>query len=567
MAIIGIDLGTTNSIVSVFKDGKSQLIPNQFNEVLTPSVVSIENGEIIVGKIAKERLITHHQNTVAAFKTFMGSDKVYSIDGKKYTPTDLSSMIIKQLVEDAKKYLQEDIEEAIISVPAYFNDAKRLATKQAGALAGVKVERIVNEPSAAALASRIDSEEFETLLIFDLGGGTLDVSIVDCFDNVVEIVAVSGDNHLGGEDFNKVIEDYMIKEYHLNFVTSKDKKILLRNIEEMKKQLSELDEVTREVTINKQTIELYLSRDILLKISDKLLFKIKNVIKHALNDAEMTVKDIDRIIMVGGSSRLKVVQEYLEYLFHKYPEVNDQVDYLVGLGCGYVAGIKSRDGDIKEKVLTDICPFSLGVNTFNHHGSKDIFSVIIERNATLPCSQKQYYTTIQDYQPLIVFSIYQGEEIIAEHNQLLGRLEIKVPPNIAGQECVEVCFTYDINGILDVDIKAVSTEEKVHKIFTSQNCVLSDKQLEERIKELEKLKNKNIEDEELTYLYEKAYRIFEESIGQRREMVQQILYKLDDAKKSGKVGQMKKIKVIVENMLDNIDTQSPFDFEDNELLN
>lgn len=239
MSVIGIDLGTTNSLVSVFRDGKCELIPNSFGDILTPSVVNIENNQVIVGKIAKERLITHSQNTVSAFKVFMGNHKTYYLDNKKYTPVDLSSMVIKQLVDDARKYLNEEIEEVIISVPAYFNDAKRLATKQAGELAGIKVERIINEPSAAALASRIDNTDFESLLIFDFGGGTLDVSIVDCFDDVVEIVAVSGDNHLGGEDFNHIIERYFIEQKHLEGLSVKNRAILLRNIEEMKKLLTD----------------------------------------------------------------------------------------------------------------------------------------------------------------------------------------------------------------------------------------------------------------------------------------------------------------------------------------
>ncbi|MDE6953044.1 MAG: Hsp70 family protein [Erysipelotrichales bacterium] len=566
MAIIGIDLGTTNSLVSVFKDGKSILIPNQFGEVLTPSVVSVENGKVVVGKIAKERLITHTENTVAAFKVFMGSDKIYHIDAHDYTPIELSAMIIKQLVEDAKNYLQEDIQEAVISVPAYFNDMKRVATKQAGELAGIKVDRIINEPSAAALSARIHQSNFETLLVFDLGGGTLDVSIVDCFEDVVEIIAISGDNHLGGEDFNRTIEDYFITTYSIPPLSQKDRSILLRNIEEMKKELSEKESSERRIYLSSGMCHAYLSRDILLKICEKLLFRMKSVIKKALVDAHLNVSDIERLIMVGGSSRLIVVQEYLEYLFHKQPEVDEQVDYLVGLGCGYVAGIKERNEDIKDKVLTDICPFSLGIDTYNY-GSKDLlYSIIIERNTTLPCSCHELYTTIRHGQKKVEFKIYQGEDVIAKNNHCLGEMSINVPKNVAGAECIDVCFTYDINGILDVEVTSLSTQEKIHSVFTSHENILSQEEIEVKLKELEQLKKKE-EDLELIYLYEKACRIFQESVGEKRKDAGIIIEEINRLKKAKKMIELTKSKRNIMKKLEQLDTQSPFIYEEEGLIN
>lgn len=556
MAIIGIDLGTTNSLVSVYRDNKVELIPNRFGEILTPSVVSIEDGNITVGKIAKEKLITNSEHTIAAFKVFMGMDKTFTIDRKKYTPVDLSSMIIKQLVQDAKEYLQEEIEEAIISVPAYFNDAKRLATKQAGQLAGIKVERIINEPSAAALASRIDSTEFETLLIFDFGGGTLDVSIVDCFDDVVEIVAVSGDNHLGGEDFNHLIEGYMCNAYHLKNLPLKDKAILLRNIEEIKKELAIHEEAKRDIVIQGKEITISLSREQLLMISSSLLYKIKTVVKKALQDAQMNVTDIDRLIMVGGSSRLIAVQEYLEYLFHINPEVSDQIDYLVGLGCGYVAGIKSRNETIKDKVLTDICPFSLGVSVYNPDGRDDLFSTIIERNSTLPCSKKEYYYAIRENQTKIDFKIYQGEDMIAKNNHFIGDMTVDVA---GSHDCTEVIFTYDINGILDIDV--TSSRGNYHKVITNQECVLTPDEVKKRIAELDQLKQQTKEDDTFDYLYEKATRIYEESIGEKRIQVSNIIKELNALKHKGKIVRIEKAKKEIEQKLQDLENQSPFVFE------
>lgn len=567
MAIIGIDLGTTNSLVSVFKNGKAILIPNQFREVLTPSVVSIENGEVIVGKIAKERLITHHENTVSVFKVFMGSHKTYHIDGKVFTPVDLSSLIIKQLVQDAKDYLQEDIEEAIISVPAYFDDAKRVATKQAGRLAGIKVERIINEPSAAALASRLHQTDFETLLVFDLGGGTLDVSIVDCFDDVVEIVAISGDNHLGGEDFNKVIEDYFIKTYRMPQLSAKDHSIFLRHIEEMKKELSVKDKTEKDIYLSSGKCHAVLTRNLLLKICEELLFRIKTIIKKALSDANMNVDDIDRLIMVGGSSRLIVVQEYLEYLFHKHPEIDEQVDCLVALGCGCVAGIKERHGDIKDKVLTDVCPFSLGVESYNPMTGKQMYSVIVERNTTLPCSVHQQYTTIFHGQKHIRFDIYQGEDYIAKNNQFLGTIKIDILKRPAGEEVADICFTYDINGILYVEVTALSTNKKVQSVFTCNDNVLTENEIQEKVKELKELKQKKEEDYDISYMLEKAYRLYEENIGEKRIIIEEIIEEITHLKEYLTVTVFEQRKKQIMQKLESIEKESPFLYEEESQVN
>ncbi|MFV0380982.1 MAG: Hsp70 family protein [Breznakia sp.] len=561
MIIIGIDLGTTNSLVSVFKDGKVELIPNQFNEYLTPSVVSVHDDGVIVGKIAKERIITDNDNTVAAFKTFMGSDKIYNLNGQGYTPIDLSAMVIRQLVQDAENYLGEKIEEAVISVPAYFNDVKRLATKQAGEVAGIRVDRIINEPSAAALASRINQTSFEKLLIFDIGGGTLDVSVVDCFENIVEIISVSGDNHLGGEDFNQAIEDFVIETHNLYNLSSKESAILTRHIEELKKDLSLKDESSYDLYLDDRKITISLTNESLLEIFEPLLARIKGVVKKALKDAQMSVVEVDRLIMVGGSSRLTVVQEYLEYLFEKKPEVSGDVDYLIGMGCGYVAGIKERNSQIKDKVLTDICPFSLGIEVSCSDNRSLLFSAIIDRNTTLPCSKVERYKTNYKGQKQIEVKIYQGEESVADKNQFLGSLTVDIPQNRSEHELVDVRFTYDINGILDVDVNVVSTGEGVQKVFFTQATALSSEDIEKKTKDIKKIKMQIIEDEVLEYIIERASRIFEESIGSKREMAASIIVHTKNLKRDGKLATIEQAKIELLELLDSMESQSPFAFE------
>ena len=507
MAVIGIDLGTTNSLASIWKNGKIELIPNTFGEYLTPSVVSFgEDGEIYVGNVAKERLITAPAISFAEFKRNMGTDYQYSANGKYYTAEDLSSFVLRRLREDAEAYLGEKVTEAVISVPAYFNDDKRCATKNAGKLAGLTVERLINEPSAVALKHHMGVEDAETFIIFDFGGGTLDVSLVDAFDNMVEIQAVSGDNYLGGKDFNEIIAEDFYKENNIvkNTLTKEEQGIILKEAEALKRELTDTNKAERKVYIQDQEYTMRMTNQHMIHIGAELFKRMSLPIRQVINDSGMSPDEIDKLILAGGSSKMPVVEQYLKSLLD-IPVVPDtSPDESIAAGVGIAAAIKERAGDVKDMILADICPFSLGTAIYD--GS---FSPIIERNDTLPCSHTREYVTVEDYQTVMSFPIFQGDNMIARENLLLGTMEVTgLPSRPRGEVRARVTFMYDINGILDIRI--VSEEQSLHKVIMNKKMGLSEEELEERLKQLRELTLSSVEDENARYLMEKAQRLYQE---------------------------------------------------------
>lgn len=402
--ILGIDLGTTNSLGCIWKDGKAILIPNSFGEYLTPSVVGVDdNNQIIVGKVAKERLITAPDKTIAHFKRYMGSSKKLKIANQKYTAEELSSFVLKKIIEDAEIYTKEKVDEIIVSVPAYFNDDQRWATKAAGHLAGVHIERIINEPSAAALAFHQSKNEDSVYMVVDFGGGTLDISIVDSFDNIIEIISVAGDNQLGGDDFNILIVDEVLSKNHLleNNISDSDKELLSLEAERCKRALDNLDEFEMKVNINNQDYSYVMTYDHFFELSKFILLRITTPIEKALNDSRNKIDDIDQVILVGGSCKMRIVQDYISHMIKKEINVDVNPDTTIALGCGIVAGIKGRKEEIKDVLLTDICPFTLGTEVIG-----GIFSPIIERNSILPCSKEEEYRTIKLGQKSVDISVY-----------------------------------------------------------------------------------------------------------------------------------------------------------------
>ena len=508
MAVIGIDLGTTNSLASIWRDGRIELIPNAFGEYLTPSVVSFgEDGEIYVGKVAKERLITAPLVSFAEFKR----------NGKHYTAEDLSSFVLRRLREDAEAYLGEKVTEAVISVPAYFNDDKRCATKNAGKLAGLTVDRLINEPSAVALKHHMGVEDAETFIIFDFGGGTLDVSLVDAFDNMVEIQAVSGDNYLGGKDFNEIIAEDFYKENRLekDTLTEEEQGIVLKEAEALKWQLTEQDEAERKVYLQNQEYTMCMTNQHLIHISTDLFMRMSVPIRQVINDSGMMPEEIDKLILVGGSSKMPVVKQYLRTLLDIPVVLDESPDESIAAGVGVAAAIKERTGDVKDMILADICPFSLGTEIYD--GS---FSPIIERNDTLPCSRTREYVTVEDYQTNMTFPIYQGDNMIASDNLLLGTLELHdLPEAPAGRVGARVTFLYDINGILDIRI--VSGEQALHKAIINKKMGLSEQELEARLLELRQMTLSSMEDENVRYLMEKSQRLYRECAPAVREYIAQ----------------------------------------------
>lgn len=518
--IIGIDLGTTNSLVSVWKNGSIQLIPNSFGEYLTPSIVSFDNdGTVHVGKVAKEMLITNPQATFCEFKRNMGTDYRYHVGDKEYRAEELSSFVLRQLKADAEKFLGEKVDEAVVSVPAYFNDDKRFATKNAGALAGLKVERIINEPSAVALKHHMDSDEMERFIIFDFGGGTLDVSLVDAFDNMVEIQAVAGDNYLGGKDFNEVIADNFYKKNSIfrELITDEEKGIVNKEAELLKMDLSKSNSVSRKLLIHGKEYVMELTNQELIHISSELFKRMIKPIYKVLNDTSSGWEEIDKVILVGGSSKMPIVRKYLSSICQSKVILDESPDESICIGAGLAAAIKMRTGDIKDIILSDICPFSLGVETIG-----DKFSPIIERNETLPCSRTKMYTTVYDNQREVKFNIYQGESMVASENLLIGTLSISdIPLANKGVPQIYVSFMYDINGILDIRID--NNGKSVHKVIVNKNMKMSENELNDKIKELQDLTLHPEELEMNRLLIERAKRLYQECNPKYRERIMAML--------------------------------------------
>ncbi len=536
MAIIGIDLGTTNSLAACWRDGRLELIPGEDGNVLFPSAVGYVEGEgFLVGTAAKERLLTHPGDTVASFKCFMGTAKEYSLGGRTYTPMELSAMVLERLRRNAERVLQEEIEEAIVTVPAYFNDKQRSDTKKAAQVAGLKVERLINEPSAAALAYRMAAgQEDRTLIVFDFGGGTLDLSYVECFDNVIEIVAVAGDNHLGGDDIDRAIQAYFCRENGLveEKLTLEELAGIRHLAEQSKCALSATGQVDMERNVGGKLCRVRLTEDILFELCMPLFGKMKELFLHLLEDADSRVSQIDDLVMVGGSSRLGVVRRFLAELLGKEPVVLDETDRVVALGAGIYAGIRRRGEEIRDMLLTDVCPFTLGIGIWNRSGQdRNVLSPMIERNSTLPASVKNRFITTSDYQREILVKIYQGEEYYVDDNVYLGEVAIEVALKPAGQAWVDVQFTYDINGILHV---SVENEMGERRQILLANQALSPEELERYAKEMEKIMLPPIEQPENQKMLARFLEYFENSTGERRERIGAMIGRITQGLCSGR---------------------------------
>ena len=526
--IIGIDLGTTNSLVSVWQDGRSRLIPNSLGEYLTPSIVSIdEEGHVYVGKIAKERLTSHPEHTAALFKRFMGTEKTYALGGREYRPEELSALVLRRLKEDAERYLGTEIKEAVISVPAYFNDMARKATKDAGALAGLHVERIVNEPSAAALACRStggkgQAEEDETLLVFDFGGGTLDVSLVDCFDNVVEIVSVSGDNRLGGSDFDRAVAEQFCKEHGLCFdaLSPQRQNVILRRAAQAKCMLSETEQTVMTVTDGEFQGQMELTNQKLIQISMPLFHRMLVPVRAVLNDGQKERLEISKVVLAGGSCKMPTIQQYLRHFLPYGQMTVMDPDHMIAAGVGVHAGIKERKEEVKDLLLTDICPFTLGTGVYNEADARrSIMAPIIDRNSVLPCRKEQRFQTAKDFQKSVKIDVYQGEAYYVDENIYLGELSVDVPMALKGQESITVCYTYDINGILVVDVKVDSTGKQARQVITTGTYTLDPAELEQYLRDLEQLHSLPADEEDNQMLIAWGERLFAQTTGELREEI------------------------------------------------
>ena len=528
--IIGIDLGTTNSLVAAFKNGESVLIPNEYGEFLTPSIVGLdENNELIVGKIAKERLVTAPDLTTSVFKRKMGRDSKVKLGEKDFLPEELSSFVIKKLIADAQDFLGEKIEEAVISVPAYFNSKQRAATKKAGQLAGVRVERLVNEPSAAAIAC-LDGDTDNTFIVFDFGGGTLDVSIVEAFDNVINICAISGDNFLGGCDFDLAICKAFCDENNLAIksLSKQEKYSLLRVAENAKLALQDVEEVQLKTVINNEMLTMTLTNDKLMELSLDIFKRLRKPIANAMKDSGLEASDITSLVLIGGSCKMKIVKDYLKKLLRIPVVNNDSVDQIVAKGLGFYVGIKQRSQEVKDLVLTDICPFSLSVGVLDLNDRHTSY-IMIPRNSVLPTSITKDFYTNHLGQTIVDLSIYQGEEMYAEDNLMLGQLELSVPKNLTTNERIDVTYFYDINSILVVKALVVSTGKIFSYILGGDGLELRGDDSASYLKKHQNIELKFAQHQRQTFLLEKAKRIYAESDAGMKPYMQIFILKIEDA--------------------------------------
>lgn len=511
MTILGVDLGTTNSLAVVYKEGKPVLIPNAYGEYVTPSAVSILDGKIVVGKLAKERLITHPECSASLFKRNMGSDVTYTLDKKEYDSATLSSFVVKQLIEDAQNYLHEEISEVVISVPAYFNARQRQDTKRIGELLNVKVERLINEPSAAAIACHMD-DEYETFVVFDFGGGTLDVSVVDCFENVISINAISGNNHLGGTDFDRAMAEYFCLKNGLNFnvLDLSFQQSIIRACEQAKIKLSAQRVVEVSLVHLNKNYNCIFDENVLFNTTHSLLESCKNVIGKAVKDSGFSASELDSLILVGGSSKMPVLQHYLSDALNIPVLKEENMDSLVALGLGKYIGIKQRDENIKDVVVTDICPFSLSTSTYNEQNPDlELSTVLIPKNSVLPTSKKMTLRTVHKGQTKVNISVFQGQAMYAKENLFLGQAFIHVPRNMHDYESFDLIYSYDINSMLYVEAIVHSTKE--HYIFrVSKGDVLEKVDASIRLDSIKEVSLALYQNNEVDVLLARIERIYQE---------------------------------------------------------
>lgn len=494
MSVIGIDLGTSNTLACVFRDGKAVLIPNKEGGYLTKSAVSVmEDGTIITGRAAKERLLTHPDRTAASYKVFMGTEREICLGQQYFKPEELSAFVLRQVKQDAEEFLQEPVEEAVISVPAYFNDNQRCATKLAAQLAGLKVSRLINEPSAAAVYYRWSDPAAEDgkLMIVDFGGGTLDVSIVDCFDNIIEILCIAGDNHLGGDDIDAAIAKYFCEKNHLcrEALTPEEGAVLMRQAENAKAALSEpgATEGLMKLRAGEKEYELSLDREQLAMLCEPVFKRVEKVLRRALENKK-AARGIRRVVLVGGSSRMPVFHDFLEKLMSARPVIAAEPDKIVALGAGVCAGIKERREELQDVVMTDVCPFSLGVATYNSQIDREPhMAVLIPRSSMLPVSHSSRFYTLHDGQEYLKFEFYQGEDYFVAGNLKLGELQVRVPRGAAGSQWAEVVFTYDIDGILHVSVES-SGGDKRETVILNPNLNLSEEEMEKAMERINSIR-------------------------------------------------------------------------------
>jgi len=529
--IVGIDLGTTHSLIGIYADDGPRLFPNPLGDLLTPSVVGVDDdGHVLVGQAARDRMVSHPQQAVAAFKRWMGTDRETRLGRRTFRPEELSALVLRALVADAEAALGGRVAEAVISVPAYFSDAQRKATRAAGELAGIRVERLINEPTAAALAyglqERPDGSRF---LVFDLGGGTFDVSVLEMFEGVVEVHASAGDNFLGGEDFLDALEAACLAGLGLapDALDAPQRGQLRRRLETAKRALSSEEEVRVECRLGERAIDWRIDQQRFAHLVEPLLQRMRAPLERAMRDARLQPEQLDEIVLVGGASRMPLVARLVSRMFGRLPLRHVHPDQAIALGACVAAGMKARDRRLEEMVLTDVCPYTLGTEVARRdeqgRPQSGFFHPIIQRNSVVPTSREDTFWPVQPGQSGIVLQVYQGESPLVANNIKLGELKVPVDPRLPPeQNAVDVRFTYDVNGVLQVEA-AVRATGKRHELVLERNPGLLDpRQIRERLAALAELKVHPRAKQENVALLARAERLYEEHLHAREQLQQWI---------------------------------------------
>ena len=563
--IIGIDLGTTNSLVGYWRDGKSALVPNALGAFLTPSAIFADAaGTILVGQAARDRLVSNPDSAVAAFKRYMGTNREFKLGKRSFRAEELSALVLRQLKADAEAHLGETITEAIITVPAYFNDAQRKATRAAGTLAGLKVDRLLNEPTAAALAYGLQQHDGERkILVLDLGGGTFDVSILEMFEGVMEVRATAGDNFLGGEDFADAIMDRFIAAVAREVEIPPRNRpaeihgALRRAAEIAKRALSDQEQHEMVLAVQGKEHRWTLTRDEFELLSDPLIKRIRAPIERALRDAKLHPDQVTHLVLAGGATRMPLIKRLAARLFQRLPIAQINPDEVVAHGAAVQAGLKMRDAALDDVVMTDVSPFSMGIEVANSHNGQivdtGLYLPIIERNTVIPTSRSTQVGALRDNQKELHIKVFQGEARHVRDNVALGKLVIALPPGRAGEHQVDVRFTYDISGILEVETKVLTTGAGDRLVIEGQPGVLSAREIADRLATLAHLKIHPRDQAENQAVLARAERLYEERLGDERRAIGQAIDQFLAVLESQEAGSIAEFRDKLARWLDTID--------------